>query len=124
MVVPDAEVLELVVVVVVDQDRRRPELLARLGDGGLECAAVGDGATQEERSVPGSAELARERLSGLVLKIEERHTRAVAREGAHEALADAARPAADQYDLVLEAFVLGETHAMRRSVCGSNRQAV
>src|SRR5205823_1526923 len=61
---------------------------------------------------------------GVLLQVEEGHARAVARKGAHEGFANAAGAAADQHDLVLEAHVPGEAHAMRRSVCGSNRQAV
>src|SRR5882757_1158157 len=66
----------------------------------------------------------RQRLSRFFLKVEEGHARAVIGKSLHERLADAAGAAADQHDAVLEALVFRKTHAISRSVCGSNRQIV
>src|SRR5262249_17926449 len=109
---------------VVDEDCGRSEQLPRLVERGLEGGSVGHVAGQEERLVRRRRQALDQRLAGLLLQIEEGHLCAVPGKGAHERLADASWPAGDQDDPVVETLVLREVHAMRRSVSGSNRQAV
>ena len=81
---------------VVDEDRGRPERLGDLRDRRLQGRDVGDVGRHEAHRGAGVAELAGKRLAALPHDVDEADLGALAGEGAHDRLADAAGAAGDE----------------------------